>query len=276
MNIQSELRDMALALASAENVPCVDAVALPPLFPGRQPVDCEFMALALESGAAGISYVAIPDEMDDRYRALQPDRFKGSRPEAHAADFGCGDPVRDMVGLAAINAICQHVMRSRDSVLDDKSDSLGLMQLRDGDRVGMVGLFRPLLKHLRHVDAELVILEKNQSLLNRHPELPITLDVTKLRDCTKVLCTGTTVLNNTLDEVLAHCTRAEHVAVLGPTAGYFPDPLFARNVDVLGGRYVCDGPLLMKRIAERKPWAEATRKLCFQRSRYSGVLAKGG
>ncbi len=148
------------------------------------------------------------------------------------------------------------------------------MQLRDGDRVGMVGLFRPLLKYLRGVDAELVILEKDESLLSRHPELPITLDATRLRDCNKILCTGTVVLNNTLDEVLAHCGDAEHVTVLGPTAGYFPDPLFARNVDVLGGRYVCDGPLLMKRIAERKPWGDATRKMCFERSNYRGLAGE--
>ena len=276
MSIQTELRDMALALASAEGVPAVESIELPPLFEERQPVDCEFMALALEGGAAGISYVAIPGDAGERYRALQPRRFRGTRPEAHAADFGCGDPVRDMIALAAINAICQHAMRSRGSAVDHSGDSLGLMKLRDGDRVGMVGLFRPLLKQLRRFDAELVILEKNESLIHRHPELPITLDATKLRDCTKVLCTGTVILNDTLDEVLAHCTQADHVAVLGPTAGYFPDPLFTRNVDVLGGRYVCDGPLLMKRIAEHKPWGEATRKLCFQKSHYSSAFGPGG
>jgi uncharacterized protein (DUF4213/DUF364 family) len=265
MSIQTELGDMARELTSIEAVPKIENIALPLLFEGGQPADCEFMALALEGGAAGISYVAIPDEMGDQYRALRPSCFAGTRPEAHAADFGCGDPVRNMIALAAINAICQHVMRSRGEPIDHTTDSLGLMKLRDGDRVGMVGLFRPLLKYLEAVDAELVIVEKNEALIRQHPDLPITLDPMKLRECNKILCTSTVVLNNTVDAVLGHCSDAEHVAVLGPTAGYFPDPLFARNVDVVGGRYVRDGPLLLKRIAERKRWGAATQKLCFQK-----------
>jgi hypothetical protein len=59
--------------------------------------------------------------------------------------------------------------------------------------------------------------------------------------------------------------------VLGPTAGYFPDPLFARGVDVLGGRFVNDGMLLLQLVAERKRWGEATQKMCFKASDYSGL-----
>jgi len=272
MGIQNEFRDMALELASAEALPRIADIVFPPFVEGGQPADCEFMALALEGGAAGLSYVLIPDEMGDRYRAHSSRSFAGTRPEACAADFGCGDPVRNMIALAAINAICQHVMRQRSYPIDDATDSLGLMDLRDGDRVGMVGLFRPLLKYLKAVDAELLIVEKNESLARERPDLPITLDPSQLRDCNKVLCTSTLVLNDTVDAVLDHCSRAEHVTLLGPTAGYFPDPLFARNVDVVGGRYVSDARLLLKRIAERKQWGEATRKLCFQKTSYRGVL----
>ena len=32
---------------------------------------------------------------------------------------------------------------------------------------------------------------------------------------------------------------------VGPTAGYFPDPLFARGVDVVGGRAVKNGDIVM-------------------------------
>lgn len=78
-------------------------------------------------------------------------------------------------------------------------------------------------------------MEKNPQIIERYPKLPVTLDVKALNGCNKVLCTGTTVQNDTLEEVLLHCSAAEHISVLGPTAGYFPDPLFARGVHVLGG-----------------------------------------
>ena len=271
MGMMLELRQMALLLAARYRIPRIAGIVFPPFRVGGQPRDGEFMALALDSGAGGISYVLLPDRCAEDYRALQPQAFVGSRPESLAEAFGCADPVRNMLGLAAINAICQQVMRTSRCVPDSAADSLGLMNIADGDRVGMVGFFPPLLKYLRDCRAELVIVEKDRQLAERYPDLPVTLDVAALQGCNKVLCTSTTVLNDTLDEVLQHCTTAEHISVLGPTAGYFPDPLFARGVHVLGGRLVDDGMLLLSLIAEGRRWGAATRKLCFQAADYVGI-----
>ncbi|MBE0577564.1 MAG: hypothetical protein IH613_16920 [Desulfuromonadales bacterium] len=268
MSIMTEMRDMALGLASRMPIPKIAGIVFPPFFEGGQPRDCEFMAMALEGGAGGLSYVLLPDSSAADYRALNPLAFIGTHPERYAAAFGGSDPVHNMLGLAAINAICQHVMRITDFTPGIAADSLGLMNIEDGDRVGMVGFFPPLLKYLRGSNAELVIVEKNQQLIERYPNLHVTLDVTALNRCNKVLCTSTTLLNDTLDEVLMHCTGAEHISVLGPTAGYFPDPLFARGVDVLGGRMIKDGMLLLQLVAERKRWGAATQKLCFQACHY--------
>ncbi len=265
------MRDMALGLASRFQIPKIAGIVFPPFYEGGQPKDCEFMALALESGAGGISYVLLPDSRAEDYRALTPQSFIGTRPEQYAEAFSGTDPVQNMLGLASINAICQHVMRITDCTPGTATDSLGLMNIEDGDRVGMVGFFPPLLKYLRNAKAELVIVEKNAQLVERYPNLPVTLDVTALNTCNKVLCTGTTLLNDTLDEVLQQCTAAEHISVLGPTAGYFPDPLFARGVHVVGGRLVNDGRLLLQLVSERKRWGAATQKLCFQAGDYVGI-----
>jgi uncharacterized protein len=271
MRIMTEVRDMALALAARFAIPRVAGIVFPPFHAGGQPRDCEFMALALESGAGGISYVLLPDSLAQDYRALQPRSFIGSRPEQHAEAFGGSDPIENMLGLASINAICQHVMRTTHCTPGMATDSLGLMRIGEGDRVGMVGLFPPLLKYMRNSGAELIIVEKNALLLERYPKLHVTLDASALQSCNKVLCTSTTLLNDTLDEVLQQCAAAEHISVLGPTAGYFPDPLFARGVHVLGGRLVNDGMLLLQLIAEGQPWGAATQKLCFQSCAYAGM-----
>ena len=74
----------------------------------------------------------------------------------------------------------------------------------------------------------------------------------KLRTCNKVLCTGTTILNHSLDEILSCCSSDAFVSIIGPTAGYFPDPVFALGVDVVGGRIVKNGELFLQRLAEKK------------------------
>lgn len=271
MSIMTEMRDMALGLADRYSIPPIAGMVLPPFHPGGQPSDCEFMALALEGGVGGLSYVLLPDGSAEDYRALRASSFTGARPEHLAAGFGGSDPVRNMLGLAAINAICQQVMRLTGVVPEIAADSLGLMNIEPHDRVGMVGFFPPLLKYMQGHDADLVIVEKNARLIERYPKLPVTLDITALNNCNKILCTSTTVLNGTLDEVLLHCSAATHISVLGPTAGFFPDPLFKRGVHVLGGRMVKDGMLLLELIEKGERWGEATQKLCFQAATYKGL-----
>jgi len=93
-----------------------------------------------------------------------------------------------------------------------------------------------------------------------------------LSTCNKILCTSTTILNNSLDEILAHCSPAAFISIVGPMAGYFPDPLFARGVDVVGGRVVKNGELLLQLLAEKKRWGDATQKICFQKETYAGSI----
>ena len=106
-------------------------------------------------------------------------------------------------------------------------------------------------------------------LTTKFPNLPITMDATKLSICNKILCTSTTILNNSLDEVLAHCSPDAFVSIIGPTAGYFPDPLFARGVDVVGGRVVKNGDQFLQLLKERKRWGDATQRTCFQKETYA-------
>jgi len=55
-------------------------------------------------------------------------------------------------------------------------------------------------------------------------------------------------------------------------AGYFPDPLFVRGVDVVGGRVVKNGALFLQLLAERKRWGDATQRTCFQKETHAGII----
>ncbi|UCD80758.1 MAG: hypothetical protein JSW26_04820 [Desulfobacterales bacterium] len=272
MLLKDEFRMMITKLTAKYSIPPIANIFFPPFYQGGQPPEAEFMALSLAGGATGISYVLLPDEKEEDYTALQPPDFIGEDPRRFALEFGSDDPVKEMISLAAINAICQHVMRVADFPVDSATDSLGLLSLRAEDRLGMVGLFFPLIKHIKKAGAELVVVEKKEQLIKKYPELPVTLDATKLKRCNKILCTSTTILNNSLEEILGHCAPDALVSIIGPTAGYFPDPLFNRGVDVVGGRVVKDGELFLQLIAGQKRWGDATQKTCFQKKTYSGII----
>jgi len=272
MSLKDEFKKMVGQLENSFSIPPVEAVFLPPFYRGGQPKDSQFMALVLRGGATGISYILLPDSEEGAYNALQPGELTGRYPQEFAFEFGGDDPVREMIGMASINAICQYVMKETNFPLDQTTNPLGLISVNKEDRIGMVGLFSGLVNTIRKAGAELVIIEKREHLAEKYHDIPITTDITRLAGCNKILCTGTTVLNNSLDDILQHCSPDTFISVVGPTAGYFPDPLFACGVDVVGGRVVKDSTDFLRRLSERERWEDSTLKTCFQKNTYRTIL----
>ena len=272
MSLKDEFRKMVHELTDKFSIPPIADIFLPPFYKGGQPKDAQFMAIGLKGGATGISFVLLPDEKMEEYTALQTQNFVEKNPQKFALEFGSDDPIKEMIGLASINAICQHVMRETNLAIDSATDSLGLLSISAGDKIGMVGLFSGLIKTIKEAGADLVVIEKKDRFIQKFPDLPITLDPTKLNTCNKVLCTSTTVLNNSLDEILANCSPDAFVSIIGPTAGYFPDPLFVRGVDVIGGRVVKNGAQFLQLLTKKKHWGDTTQRICFQKKTYTGII----
>jgi uncharacterized protein len=272
MSLKNEFIKMIALLGARFSVPRIESVFLPPFYKDGQPKDAQFMAVVLQGGATGISYLLLPEEKMEAHNALQQQDVAGEDPQELALAFGTDDPLKQVISMAAINAICQHVMKETGFPVDTGTDSLGLLPVEKGDRIGMVGLFLGLTDTIKKAGAELIIIEKKEALINTFRHLPITLDVTRLAGCNKILCTSTTVLNNSLDEVLTHCSPDAFVSVVGPTAGYFPDPLFACGVDVVGGRVVENSREFLQRLAQRKRWGDATLRTCFQKKTYRSII----
>ena len=273
MSLKDEFIKMITQLRASFAVPRIANIFFPPFYKGGQRKDAQFMAIVLEGGATGISYILLPDEKMEAYHALQLRDFAGRDPQEFALEFGSEDPVKEMISMAAINAICQYVMKETNFPLDTVTDSLGLLSVDRGDRIGMVGLFSGLIEPIKKAGADLIIIEKKEPLIQKFRDLPITLDVTKLAACNKILCTSTTVLNNSLDEILTHCSPDAFVSIVGPTAGYFPDPVFARGVNVVGGRVVENSKEFLQRLAQRKRWGDTTVRTCFQKKTYRSIIA---
>lgn len=267
---------MITQLCAIYTIPQVANIFLPPFHKGGQPTDAQFMAVFLEGGATGISYILVPDEKMEAYNALRPQDVIGQNPQELAIAFGTDDPVKEMISMASINAICQHVMKEIHFQPDYVTDPLGLLSIGKGDRIGMVGLFSGLIDTIEKAGAELTILEKKENLIQKFQNLPLTTDVSQLAACNKILCTSTIVLNNSLDEILSHCSPDAFVSVVGPTAGYFPEPLFACGVDVVGGRIVTKHEEFFQRLSQKKRWTGTTQKTCFQKRTYRSHIGTSG
>ena len=271
MSIYDAFSKMVLRLNSAYDLPNIHSVFFPPFYPGGQPKESEFMAVMLESQTVGISYVMLPDKKMTDYNRLSSAYFEGCSPVDLALKFGSADEIENMIGLASLNAICQQVIINTCYNIDLSTESLGLLDVEKGDKIGMVGFFYPLIERVEQRGAELVIVEKDPKYVEKFPQYKVTMDSSFLLDCNKVLCTSTTVFNNTIDDILSNCSQDAFISIIGPTAGYFPDPLFEKGVNVVGGTMVKNGELFMELIAAKERWGPATQKFCFRHDNYAGL-----
>ena len=76
--------------------------------------------------------------------------------------------------------------------------------------------------------------------------------------------------------MLAAAKQATHFAVIGPSAGLWPDALFDRGVTLLGGTRVTEPTAFAAAMAASESWSSATRKFAIAREGWPGWRAMTG
>jgi uncharacterized protein (DUF4213/DUF364 family) len=262
--------DLAQRVAARVPPPSVRELHLP-VAAAPDSKDAEFCVLELEDGSFGLSYVWLADTLDAIKRHDWVHRVRGRELLELVGGYGCADPVERTLGMAAINALSQWLFTHVGWEPDDAGDSLGQLAPSPGEHIGMVGLFPPLVPRVVEAGAWLTVVELRAELAGEHDDYRVTLDPRALADCVKVVGTSTMLLNDTLDRVLAICRWARYLAVIGPTAGCLPDPLFDRGVDAVGGARVTDARGFLGAFQDGAAWGRFTRKYVISRDAYPGV-----
>ena len=137
-------------------------------------------------------------------------------------------PTQASVGVAAINAL---LPRQTQLWSEDNAEEVIARQGK-GKRVAMVGRF-PFVPRLRPRVGELVVLEQDPG----PDDLPADQAPEILPGAEVVAITGMTLINHTLEGLLALCSPETFVILLGPSTPLAP-LLFDYGVDVLSGAVV--------------------------------------
>jgi uncharacterized protein (DUF4213/DUF364 family) len=259
-------------LAQRHTLPRVQALHLPPE-PAPGQARGEFCALALEDGSLGLSYVLLDDTLAQLRQHDASLGLAGADVLAVARQFACGHGAQRAIGLAAANALTRWLFDRAGYVPAASSDSLGALDPQPGDHIGMIGLFTPLLPRVLASGAALTVVELKAHLAGAHEGYQVTLDASALRHCNKVLSTGTLVLNDTLDAMLAHCRQAQWLALVGPSMGCLPDALFARGVTLIGGTWVLDGAAYVDALRRGAQRSGLSHKVAIKATAYPGLAA---
>lgn len=268
--IGSEFLRIVDRIAAAMTLPDVRALLLPV---ARSGIDAEFCAVELEDGSFGFSYVWLGDTLAELRQREFGTALAGMATVELARWVVDPEPTRRALGYAAINAMSQSLFRRAGYLPGGAADSIGLLHSSAADHIGMIGLFPPLLDRILGSGARLTVAELRPELATDNGRYRVTLDIGELATCNKVISTSTILLNDTLDAVLAACRNASYFAIIGPTAGCVPDPLFARGVDLIGGTRVVDAGGFREAMRCGQPWGRHAQKYCIRSVEYPGLDA---
>ncbi|NKB35910.1 MAG: hypothetical protein GKR93_01905 [Gammaproteobacteria bacterium] len=271
MGIRSDLIDLINRVSAKFEIPVIQQIFMPEPTPSPDR-DSEFGIVVLEDQSAGLYYAWMGESqvgMNQRYKV---EEFIGLHPLQVVELYRSDDEADRSIGLAAVNAISQSVIRQSRIELPSAADSMGELDLQPGDHLGMVGFFPSLVRKLTAENIQLTIIEKKKHVIESHTDLNMTSETSALRHCNKILSTASTLLNDSLDEVLAHSKAAEIVVVVGPTAGFLPDPLFARGVSAIGGSQIVDVEIAIQRLSRKQALGDAARKYLLRNKRDSIIV----
>lgn len=239
-------------------VPQVKALHLPPL--ATRGKHSAFCVLELADGTPGLAYVSLGDTHARLRDATDSFVQSGADPFKLLAGLSSDDGARRALALAAGNAVARWLWTRGGFVPPGDDGSLAGIVLRKGMRIGMVGLFAPLIERIVAHHARLSVLELDPALVGEFEGYSVSLDPAVLSDCEAVLCTSTVLLSGGFEQLRAAARQARPFVLIGPGAGVLPQPLFDCGVDALGGTWVEDGPAVIDAVCRGESWSRYARK----------------
>ena len=164
--------------------------------------------------------------------------------------------IRRGVGIATVNALADLCWERRPHPLVELqrgTDAFDANSFRPDDRTVVVGAFVPFLKELKRRKQPFLVLEKDPDTLKTE-EMPFFRPAEMARavvpEADVLLITGTTLLNDTLEELLSWARPEARVTVVGPTVGLLPDAFLRRGADILGGVKITQPDEFLDLLAE--------------------------
>ena len=270
MTLNDAYRYLGSQLCTSLTAPRVRGLYLPAAVPDETYRDA-FGFVFLDDGSVGPFYVSLGDMLRQLWR-------RHPQPAAFVADaeqlldgYGNVDLAARGLAVGVFNALSAAVMRNAGF---DAPDRAGGDTTHDEDSsgpVGMVGYFCPLVDRLTEQGHCVLVLEHAPQRIPERDGVVVTRDPAALRDCTYVLCTASTLVNDSLESLLDTLGGQVPVDLIGPSGSGLPDPLFARGIRSVGGIRFASRENLLAQLAASRPWGSAGRKYQLESDTYPGA-----
>ena len=211
----------------------------------RAQIGLIYCAVQLESGSTGVAFT-FPAQ-----RSGQPcgaglsgqGNLAGRSAGQLIEHLGSEELVSSALGMAASNAVIAECFADPHALGGDILDHL---DIREGDRICMVGCFLPVLERLGNLAVEVTTVDQ----VAKPGAEPAERVERLLPESQVAIITGTSIINNTIDDILRLAAGCREVAVLGPSTPLLADAFRDFQVRCLSGIRVDDPDAVFRIIGE--------------------------
>ena len=144
------------------------------------------------------------------------------------------DNIARSIGGAVLSAASQQL-----DIADDTDEKCRYgMDITGEDTLGMIGFIKPVAKILSKQVKKLYVFDEGVSLYegNIHvcgmDQQPVLLP-----QCTRMIITGSSTINGSIDGLLEMCSNADQIAMVGSSTPMFPEGWKGTNVTTLAGAW---------------------------------------
>lgn len=265
-SLLSEQHELVRRIERRLQLPAVETLLLPPESASDEMKD-NFGFVLLRDGSVGPFYTSL--EGTRQWVEQHPEVWRDQSPSALALQMDGKHIPRSALALGAFNAISQHLMHRAGydpSLVEGRADSEPA-----GEHIGMVGFFRPLIERYLAKGIRVTVIEKNPARVPPELGLSVHRSPEALADCDYVLCTASTLINDTLESIIQAVRDPAVINLIGPSASGLPDVLFRRGIRSSGGILFHHPERLKEALAKGDAWGKAGCKYQLQAAEYPGL-----
>lgn len=154
---------------------------------------------------------------------------------------------------AVLNAVSSQIISKGNYKIIEGIDPVDLIDITPQKTITIVGAFQSYIKKIAATKNKLYVLELDENALNEDQKqfyVPTDKYSQFLPFSDIVIITGLTIINNTIDDLLAAILPQTKVIVTGPSSSMIPDILFEKNVKIVGATRITNPELLFKVVSE--------------------------
>lgn len=198
-----------------------------------------YTLVELNDGSAGLAWTPDKQQSGSCTHLRQAGSLVGMAAGETLAWLDSDNYLERAIGLATFNALNSTIERE---LLEE--ESISLLGIKESDHVVMVGYFAPLIARIKASGCQLTIVELDGE---KPGVIAVGPGMKALSACDVAIITSTSIINNSVGDLLAALRGHRAAVMLGPSTPVCPEAFAGTGITQLSGAYVI-APDLAKTI----------------------------